>query len=304
VRPPASENAEQGVVEAAPPLPTDLDGDLPATSSILLLFGPSVYRSVPMYRQWYWKAALVPLYQIAHMFMLTFIQFSVMLVANPVVGLIAAGHWLWTGDSTPLHLITSCMERVGLDRQRTLRALFRASPEWRQAARVWARAALGVGLQAWLVLVVNLWLVLGPFSGADGAGGWSVWSAFKGTMYLLLSELFLHGFAFHPYFGYFLGVHRSQGEGFATPASRVAPCQPTMSVYNRWTALVSLNLNYHVEHHDFPTVPWDRLPDVRRLAPEYYDSLEHSPGFTENVMRWVQHGHTWHYACFDSDNVV
>ncbi len=34
-----------------------------------------------------------------------------------------------------------------------------------------------------------------------------------------------------------------------------------------------MNFGYHVEHHDFPRVPWVRLPRVRRLAPEFYDSL-------------------------------
>ncbi len=37
--------------------------------------------------------------------------------------------------------------------------------------------------------------------------------------------------------------------------------------------LAEMNFGYHVEHHDFPRVPWVRLPRVRRLAPEFYDSL-------------------------------
>src|SRR5512140_1059454 len=35
----------------------------------------------------------------------------------------------------------------------------------------------------------------------------------------------------------------------------------------------ALNVGYHNEHHDFPWVPWHRLPAVRRTAPEFYDSL-------------------------------
>jgi sphingolipid delta-4 desaturase len=38
--------------------------------------------------------------------------------------------------------------------------------------------------------------------------------------------------------------------------------------------LIALNIGYHNEHHDFPDVPWRRLPDLKRLAPEYYDGLK------------------------------
>lgn len=35
--------------------------------------------------------------------------------------------------------------------------------------------------------------------------------------------------------------------------------------------------SYHNEHHDFPDVPWSRLPDVRKTAPEFYETLwQHS----------------------------
>ena len=33
------------------------------------------------------------------------------------------------------------------------------------------------------------------------------------------------------------------------------------------------NVGYHNEHHDFPAVPWSRLPALTRLAPEFYDGL-------------------------------
>ena len=99
--------------------------------------------------------------------------------------------------------------------------------------------------------------------------GWTKSTALKGLAYLLLSELFLHGFCLHPFFGYFIGVHRSFGGGFTAPRHRddtetedllAAPVdgdiQPTMSTYSFLTSLSCFNLNYHVEHHDFPRVPW------------------------------------------------
>ena len=32
-------------------------------------------------------------------------------------------------------------------------------------------------------------------------------------------------------------------------------------------------VGYHNEHHDFPSVPWTRLPELRSLAHEFYDDL-------------------------------
>jgi sphingolipid delta-4 desaturase len=46
--------------------------------------------------------------------------------------------------------------------------------------------------------------------------------------------------------------------------------QETYSYYGalNW---VSLNVGYHNEHHDFPAVPWTRLPALRRLGRDLYD---------------------------------
>jgi len=37
--------------------------------------------------------------------------------------------------------------------------------------------------------------------------------------------------------------------------------------------LLCWNVGYHNEHHDFPRVPGWRLPDVKRMAPEFYENL-------------------------------
>jgi sphingolipid delta-4 desaturase len=36
---------------------------------------------------------------------------------------------------------------------------------------------------------------------------------------------------------------------------------------------VAVNIGYHNEHHDFPFVPWNRLPAIKAMAPEVYDAL-------------------------------
>ena len=51
------------------------------------------------------------------------------------------------------------------------------------------------------------------------------------------------------------------------------PDQETLDYYGALN-LVALNIGYHNEHHDFPDVPWRRLPELKRMAPEFYNGLK------------------------------
>ena len=61
------------------------------------------------------------------------------------------------------------------------------------------------------------------------------------------------------------------------------PEQETASYYGSLNRL-ALNVGYHNEHHDFPAVPWNRLPRVRDLAPEFYSELKSPRSWT---MLWL-----------------
>ena len=49
----------------------------------------------------------------------------------------------------------------------------------------------------------------------------------------------------------------------------------------------ALNVGFHNEHHDFPSVPWNRLPSVRKSAPEAYDTLFHHRSWTRLLLRFL-----------------
>jgi sphingolipid delta-4 desaturase len=46
-------------------------------------------------------------------------------------------------------------------------------------------------------------------------------------------------------------------------------------------------VGYHNEHHDFPSIPWTRLPALRALAPEFYDTLPAHPSWVGVIVNFL-----------------
>lgn len=91
--------------------------------------------------------------------------------------------------------------------------------------------------------------------------------------YLLASVVFALGL--HP-----LGARWIQ-EHYPT-----SPYQATYSYYGFANA-VAFNIGFHVEHHDFSAVPWNKLPEVRIIAAEYYDTLHSYSSYTRLLTDFI-----------------
>ena len=65
-----------------------------------------------------------------------------------------------------------------------------------------------------------------------------------------------------------------------------SPPQETYSYYGPLN-VVALNVGFHNEHHDFPSVPWNKLPKLKRTAPEFYDSLVSHKSWTKLLFKFL-----------------
>lgn len=62
--------------------------------------------------------------------------------------------------------------------------------------------------------------------------------------------------------------------------------QETYSYYGVLNT-VAFNVGYHNEHHDFPSIPWNRLPQIRKNASGFYDTLYYHTSWTKLFFRFL-----------------
>jgi hypothetical protein len=47
-------------------------------------------------------------------------------------------------------------------------------------------------------------------------------------------------------------------------------------------------VGYHNEHHDFPSISWTRLPALRALAPEFYNTIPSHPSWPMVTINFIR----------------
>jgi sphingolipid delta-4 desaturase len=127
-----------------------------------------------------------------------------------------------------------------------------------------ARPASAVPRDAWFVANVAACVV------ADAA--LVAAAGVRPLAYLLLSGLL----AFGPHV---LGARR------VAEHLTLRPGQPTNSYYGPLNH-VSFDVGYHVEHHDFPAIPWRRVRRLRALASAHYDGLATVPSWSHLIVAY------------------
>lgn len=109
-----------------------------------------------------------------------------------------------------------------------------------------------------IVFTAAMWWVFGP----------------KAVAFLTLSFFFSVGL--HPLGGRWIQEH------YLTHNDE----QETYSYYGPLNK-VAFNVGYHNEHHDFPSVPWNKLPELKQKAASYYDSLAFHPSWSLLMLRFI-----------------
>lgn len=131
---------------------------------------------------------------------------------------------------------------------------------------------------------------------------------YKALVYMLLSDVL--GMGLHPCAGHFISEHYVFNEDanlypggtstksiFGIPMMNSSanstesknPVIPVAETYSYYGSLNILcwNVGYHNEHHDFPRVPGWRLPEVTRIAPEFYEHLPQHKSWTWVLVSFI-----------------
>lgn len=109
---------------------------------------------------------------------------------------------------------------------------------------------------------------------------------FRSVLYLLLSS-FLAG-SLHPTAGHFIAEHYVY-EKVLPEARQPANNMPIPETFSYYGPLnfFTYNVGLHNEHHDFPAIPWTRLPKLNEMAREFYADLPHHRSWTYVLWRFI-----------------
>lgn len=131
-------------------------------------------------------------------------------------------------------------------------------------------------LKAIWLLFFPIWQIFRTF-GLHKIQTWHKWMYINLLVVFTFDALMVYFFGWTSLFYLFssmvfaLGLH-PLGARWIQEHYTLDPNQETYSYYGPINK-IGLNIGYHQEHHDFPSIPWNNLPSLRKMAPEFYDTL-------------------------------
>merc|ERR1712217_240861 len=62
--------------------------------------------------------------------------------------------------------------------------------------------------------------------------------------------------------------------------------EESFNYYGFWN-FFNINLGYHIEHHDFPSIAcWNR-PKLSKIAPEFYNTIPHHKSYVMVILKYI-----------------
>lgn len=123
------------------------------------------------------------------------------------------------------------------------------------------------------VVPKDMWLVLNWTVQLSFDALMVTWLGPRAMLWFLLSTFFAG--SIHPCAGHFLAEHYVM-EGKTETYSYYGPLN-----------MLTYNVGYHNEHHDFPNIAWSNLPKVREIAPEFYNDLPQCKSWPGAILRYI-----------------
>lgn len=122
--------------------------------------------------------------------------------------------------------------------------------------------------------LLDRWTIINWLCEIVFIGSFTYFFGAKAVLYMIFSFFFSVGL--HP-----LGARWVQ-EHYLTHGDH----QETKSYYGVLNT-VNLNVGFHNEHHDFPSVPWNNLPKIKKIADEHYEPLGYHTSYTVLLFQFI-----------------
>ncbi|KAK9463908.1 fatty acid desaturase-domain-containing protein [Lipomyces oligophaga] len=106
----------------------------------------------------------------------------------------------------------------------------------------------------------------------------------KPLLYFIASSFFAG--SLHPLAGHFIAEHYVLKPDLVKSEDSSIPPPETYSYYGILN-LFTYNVGLHNEHHDFPFIPWTRLPLLTQIASEFYEPLPYHESWTRVIWDFI-----------------